>query len=822
MAGDIKGITIEFRGETTKLSKALNKIKDETKGVDTSLKDVNKALKFNPGNVELLGQKQIELKRKIEQTKEKLEAFKEAQRSLDASGVDKTSSEYMEVRRNIIQAESQAKYFNAELKKTEAAISPLGKLGSQFQDVGGKITAAGHALAPLSKLGAAVAGGLGALAVKAGRAADDLNTLSKTSGINTQQLQLYAASADLVDVSVEDMAKSQTKLKKNMLSASQGTGDAARAFDMLGVNVKGADGHLRNQDEVFQEVIQKLGTMSNETERDALAMQIFGKSATALNPMIEDMGKTYKLVTDTMKKNKIKFVDQETLDQANAFNDQIDIMKFIATTAFQQIGSKLAAYLVPAITKVQEVFSHFMGIISNLSGRTLAIITGIGGGFAVIAPTLLIVGGLVTKMGLAFSGLSKIMPGLGAGLKGVFGFLKANPIILIISAIAALALILSKTGLSVEELSGKINGFITNIVGKLPGIVNGIVALLPRVLDAILKMLPVIIDAAVTLFTAIVNALPQIIPQLIQGFVTLINGLVSAMPTLIPILVNGAVTLFQAIVNALPQIIPLVIQGFTSLVTTLIDAMPTLIPVLIQGAITLFIEIVKAIPVVAKALIAALPQIIDAFKTGLANLLPAIWTGIKNTMVSIFGSIVNAARDKLNAIKDTFVNIWNSIKQTTANVWKGIKNAIMTPINGAANLVKAAIDKIKGLFNFSFKWPHLPLPHFSISGSINPLSKSFPPKIGVSWYKEGGIFDKPSLIGVGEAGREAVLPTHKLDKFLDDAVKRVNPTQSNGSVTINIANMTVRDDMDIRKIADEIERRLALESNRRKLAGGLV
>ncbi|MBF1146867.1 MAG: hypothetical protein HXL87_01565 [[Eubacterium] sulci] len=822
MAGDIKGITIEFRGETTKLSKALNKIKDETKGVDTSLKDVNKALKFNPGNVELLGQKQIELKRKIEQTKEKLEAFKEAQRSLDASGVDKTSSEYMEVRRNIIQAESQAKYFNAELKKTEAAISPLGKLGSQFQDVGGKITAAGHALAPLSKLGAAVAGGLGALAVKAGRAADDLNTLSKTSGINTQQLQLYAASADLVDVSVEDMAKSQTKLKKNMLSASQGTGDAARAFDMLGVNVKGADGHLRNQDEVFQEVIQKLGTMSNETERDALAMQIFGKSATALNPMIEDMGKTYKLVTDTMKKNKIKFVDQETLDQANAFNDQIDIMKFIATTAFQQIGSKLAAYLVPAITKVQEVFSHFMGIISNLSGRTLAIITGIGGGFAVIAPTLLIVGGLVTKMGLAFSGLSKIMPGLGAGLKGVFGFLKANPIILIISAIAALALILSKTGLSVEELSGKINGFITSVVGKLPGIVNGIVALLPRVLDAILKMLPVIIDAAVTLFTAIVNALPQIIPQLIQGFVTLINGLVSAMPTLIPILVNGAVTLFQAIVNALPQIIPLVIQGFTSLVTTLINAMPTLIPILIQGAITLFIEIVKAIPVVAKALIAALPLIIDAFKTGLANLLPAIWTGIKNTMVSIFGSIVNAARDKLNAIKDTFVNIWNSIKQTTANVWEGIKNAIMTPINGAANLVKAAIDKIKGLFNFSFKWPHLPLPHFSISGSINPLSKSFPPKIGVSWYKEGGIFDKPSLIGVGEAGREAVLPTHKLDKFLDDAVKRVNPKQSNGSVTINIANMTVRDDTDIRKIADEIERRLALESNRRKLAGGLI
>lgn len=141
MAGNIKGITIEFRGDSTKLDKALRSIKSESKSVDQQLKEVNRALKFNPNSTELLAQKQTLLKQKIGTTKDELEAFKAAEKQLKAQNVDKQSQEWMEVRRNIIQCESRLKYFNKELKKVAAP--QLKALGNQFQSAGQKMKSAG-------------------------------------------------------------------------------------------------------------------------------------------------------------------------------------------------------------------------------------------------------------------------------------------------------------------------------------------------------------------------------------------------------------------------------------------------------------------------------------------------------------------------------------------------------------------------------------------------------------------------------------------------------------------------------------------------------
>lgn len=754
MAGNIKGITIEFDGNTTQLSKALSDIKTKSKGVDSALRDINKALKFNPGNTELLAQKQTLLKEKIQATKDRLEAFKAAQKSMDSEGVDKTSKEYMEVRRNIIQCESQVKTFNAELKKTDAAASHVGQLGQKFQDTGEKISGAGRTIAPVSKAAGVVAGALGATAYKAARAADDINTLSKVSGIGTQELQLYAASADLVDVSVEDMAKAQTKLKKNMFNAAKGTGDAAIAFDKLGVKVVGNDGHLRNQNDVFQETIKKLGSMKNETERDALAMQIFGKSATQLNPMIEDMGKTYQLVTETMKKNKIKFVDQETLDQANAFNDQVDTMKFIAITAFQQIGSKIAAALLPAITKIQEGFSKVMGYISNMDGRVLAVITGIAGAIAAVAPALLIVGGLTSKFGKALSSLAQIAPGFSGALGKAFGFLKANPIILVVAALAALALMIGKTGMSAEQVSDKIAGFVNSAVNMI----NGIVAKLPEILNSI------------------------------------INGLI----TMLPALVRGAVTLYMGLVQALPKILPALIQGLIQLITMGIQTLPAMMPIVINAAILLFMEIVKAIPAIAVALFQAMPQVLNAILIGL------------QPVIGIVGNIFTNA-------KNTILSIWNSIKATATSVWNAIKSAITSPVSAAYNAVSNIIQRIRSLFNFTWKLPHLKLPHVSISGgfSLKPLKV---PHFDLKWYKEGGIFDKPTIAGIGEAGSEAVLPTHKLDKFLEEAVLRTRGSERTDELleTMIMLMQSMMRDMP-RKMVEEMAQNLKLDWNDREL-----
>ena len=436
MAGNIRGITIEFAGDTTKLDKALRQIKNSTKDIDSELRQVNKALKFNPTSVELWRQKQDLLKQKIKETENNLKELKSIQAQMDAKGVDKNSEAYRRVQREIIEAESKLKTFNNELRKVGQV--NLRAMSEQFKDMGNKLTAAGQAMRGISTAAAALAASIGALTVKSGKWADELNTMSKVYSIGTGDLQKYSAAAGLVDVEVETIAKSHVKLEKQMMSASKGTGASAEAFDKLGVSVTNADGSLRSGDAVWQDTIKALGSMENETERDALAMQLMGKSAAELNPLIEDGGETYKQVADTLAKYNLDFIDQETLDQANEFNDAIDTIKMVGLVAFQQLGTQLAAYLAPALEKVVDLVGRLAAWFSNLSPRTQAIIAAIAGVVAVVAPLLIGLG----KVSFAISSILSLAATLGPVIVGVGSTLL--PIIAIVAAVVAAGVLLYK------------------------------------------------------------------------------------------------------------------------------------------------------------------------------------------------------------------------------------------------------------------------------------------------------------------------------------------------------------------------------------------
>ena len=430
MAGKVKGITIEFRGDTTSVDKAIRKVNSESKDLTKQLKEVDNALKFNPKNTELLAQKQTLLKERIKQTEDGLKEFKQIQDDLDAKGVEKTSAEYMAVRRNIVEAESKLKHFNSELQKTSAQASRLNQVGQAMQNIGGKISAAGQAMMPFSAAAATALTALGGLAVKSAGMADDLIMLSKQTGISTDDLQKYAAAADLVDVSVDSIAKSQQRLKRNMLTAAEG-GASAEYFERLGVSVTDANGELRDSNEVFMELIKALGSMENETERDALAMQIFGKSATDLNPLIEDMGVTYEKTMQMLEENGLSPISEEDLKKANEFKDALDTIKLVVQQAMAIIGSKLASVLMPVVEKIVEKVTAFASWASQASPELLAKIAGILAAVAAIGPVLLTVGKLITGVGTAISAVSKVWTALSTALM-------ANPIGIVIALIAAL------------------------------------------------------------------------------------------------------------------------------------------------------------------------------------------------------------------------------------------------------------------------------------------------------------------------------------------------------------------------------------------------
>ena len=530
MPDTVKGIVIEFRGDTTKLSKAINQMRQETRNLDKELGYIDKALRFDPKNVNLLKQKLTLLSDAADKTEDDIKDLKKALDDMKANGVDETSADYRELEREITIAEAKQKKYNKEIRKLEAATSPLGQASQKMKDFGNAATKAGESLKGVSMAAAAVDVALAGLAVKAGKSADELSTMSKVTGISTQELQKYKMSADLLDVSVETIAKSQTKLKKSMLSAQQGSKNIASAFETLGVSIEDSNGSLRSQDEVFEEAIKALGQMENETERDALAMQIFGKSASELNPLIEDNGETFAKVADIFKNNNLELVDEETIAKASQFQDALDTIKMTGMATLSTLGMQLAGYLAPALEKIADVISKVMGWLSQLDPQILIVIGAIAGVVAGLAPVLIVVG----KLAFAISSIMSLMSTIGpviAGLAGPIGIAIAA-----IAAIIAIGVLLYKNWDTIKEKAVQVKDWVVQKWTALKTKVEGLVIQLKtKVLGAWESIKSKIIEIAtavtvwsVSKFLAIKTKAETIFNAIKNTATTVWNGIKSA------------------------------------------------------------------------------------------------------------------------------------------------------------------------------------------------------------------------------------------------------------------------------------------------------
>ena len=199
----------------------------------------------------------------------------------------------------------------------------------------------------------AVATGLSALTLKSALAADDLNTLAKQSGFSTADIQKWQYASDLIDVSIDDIVKSAAKMKKNMISTSTTTVDA---WNQLGIKVKDSNGQLRNSTTVFYETLTALSKVQNETERDTLAMTLFGKSADSLAGIVDDGGAALQELAGKAEKAGV-IMSQDTLDSANALNDKVDTLKATVKGFAGKVGSELAGRASKALDVVGSHFS---------------------------------------------------------------------------------------------------------------------------------------------------------------------------------------------------------------------------------------------------------------------------------------------------------------------------------------------------------------------------------------------------------------------------------------------------------------------------------
>lgn len=417
MASRIAGITIEIGGNTTKLQTALKGVDNQLQKTQNTLKDVNKLLKLDPGNTELLTQKQKNLENAIKQTKERLTELKNAQ-----SQVKEGTDEWDRLQREIIATEQNLKSLEKEYKEFgSVSAQQIKAAGDSMMDFGNKVSAVGQALKPVSAAAAGLVTGMVGLGVKAVTTADDLNTLSKQTGLSTDSLQKMQYAADRVDVSVETISGAVTKMKKNMA----GTGEP---FTNLGVSVIDASGHMRDAESVFYDTIRALSQIPNEVERDQAAYEIFGKSADELAGIIDDGGAAFRAYGDEAEKLGL-ILSGDTLNAINETNDAIDKSKAQLQAAALQLGATVATGLAPVIEKIAGGVEKLVVWLQQLTPEQTNAILTIAGIVAALAPLLIIGGKLITGIGMlmtfapavvgAFSGIIAPVLGVVAVIAGL-------------------------------------------------------------------------------------------------------------------------------------------------------------------------------------------------------------------------------------------------------------------------------------------------------------------------------------------------------------------------------------------------------------------
>nr|DAH23291.1 MAG TPA: tail tape measure [Caudoviricetes sp.] len=348
---------------------AISEIGNGMKVLDSEMRKVSSAYAQNADSVEALNAKNDVLERKISTQTEKIEYLRAAlQQSAEKYGeADKRTMQWQTSLNN---AEADLNNLNNQFdenkKKIEESSKEMGNLGDVVNGLTSKLgiqlpdgmKSSMNAMGSLDAQSLALAGGFAAVAaaiVKAEKAmismtkesaafADNIITLSMQTGQSTEQLQEFSYATELIDVSVDTLQGSLTKLTNNMQDTMNGTGNAKASFEALGVSVTNADGSMRSANDVFYETIDALGQVKNETERDAMSMDIFGRSAQDLNPLIIQGSKTLKAYAD--EAHNVGYVlDDEALSALGAVDDAYQRLQKTQEGVKNQLAVEFAPYL---------------------------------------------------------------------------------------------------------------------------------------------------------------------------------------------------------------------------------------------------------------------------------------------------------------------------------------------------------------------------------------------------------------------------------------------------------------------------------------------
>ena len=633
-----------------------------------------------------------------------------------------------------------------------------------------------------------------------GQAREALNNIGKEMSIVPERLQgSFTQMASFAKTSGLDTAQALDLSTRATKAAADGAAFYDKSIESVTESLQSfLKGNFAND--------AALGISATETTRNAAANKLYGKSFKDLS----EAQKQLTLLQMVEDGNELSGALGQAARESDGLENVMGNLKQSGTNALAALGQPLLEMLIPVFQALGDIIKGVADWFGTLPGP--------------IKEFIVIIGAVVTAVGV----LAPIFFSLQAIFTTSIGAMitAALPIIGIVAGIVAA---ISAVVIVLKYLWETNEGFrnaVTAVWEAISSVINTVV-------NEISNFIMSIFGTVVTWWTENQELIRSITDAVWNG----ISAIISAAMTVLGPLIEGGWNTIQIITSTVWEVIKTVVETAINVVLGIIKAVMQILTGDWSGAW----ETIKS---VGETIWNGIASVIGTIFNGIAQLLSNIWNtistvasnvwnGIKSTLSGIFDGISSSVSSVFNGIRDTISNIWNGIKSTASSVWNGIKDTIGNAINGAKDLVGRAIEAIKGFFNFEFRWPHIPLPHFSISGSLNPvdwLSNGLP-SIGVEWYAKGGILTKPTVFGSngnslmvgGEAGNEAVLPLN--ERTLGAIGRGIAQTMGGLSPVINvsISGNNISEEMDINRIADVVAQKIADELQRKtQLRGGIA
>lgn len=705
---NIKGITIEFNGDTTKLGEALKKVEAKTKDIDSELKSVNRALKFNPGNVELLEQKQKILGSRIGETKKQLEALRDTQAKLDEDpSVDNNSQDYRELRREIIETESKLKHFEGQLQKTGDELKKIDsydfeKLGGQFEKVGGKMKDVG---AGMTKYVTAPIVGVGAASAKAWQEVDNgLDIVTQKTGASGKALQG-------MQESVKNLAQ---QIPTDFETAGSAIGEVNTRFGLTGSALEELSGK-------FIKFAQLNDTdVSESVDKVQKVMEAYGLKA-------EDAG----MMLDTLNK-----VGQDT----GIGMDQLSESLVTNAASLQGMGfdAQQAAFFVGQLEK-----SGIDGA-KVMTGLNKAIVNGAKEGKALPE--------VMSEIQNSIVGASTEAEAMNAASE-IFGS-KAGPAIA--TAARNGSLDFDALASAATDASGSLENTFNETLDpadKFQTMMNSLKVTGYEIAESVLTIIGPALESLSGWLQNLAQKWSELSPET-QKFIIMAAGFLAAVGPMLMALGQVATG-----IGAIIEVVPGIVSGFKMVGT----AFSELKGILLSNPWVL----------VAAAAVAAIILIVKHWDQ-IKEFFKKLWETIKTVATTAWTNIKNTVVGLVVGIKDGILGAFRKIGETIKTIVSTWFDIITWPYRKAWETIQKIAQKIKDVFNFKFKLPHIKLPHFSISPrgwKLGDLLKGSIPSLGIDWYADGAIFRSPTIIGnkgFGEAGAEAALPLDVLWDQMSD------------------------------------------------------